>query len=364
MHFRLHQKFRHALRCRRDIARLCLMATALLARPRVGHGDDAAALFRYEGARACMGSTFAMVIYGPDEGHLPQIAAEALDEVDRIDRLMSDYKPSSPLSQINREAAQHRVVVVPELYDFLKQSVAYSTASAGAFDITVGPLMKAWGPFRPHEGHVPSTKQRRVALGKVGFAKLQFFDGDNSIGFARPAMAIDLGGIAKGYAVDRAVAVLRRHGISRALVTSGGSSAYALGRPPNLPAWELSVADPFSTKEKMAPARKFALADRALSVAGISQQSFKDRGATYGHILNPRTGWPVQGILSLVVTSATATEADALDTMFFVLGVDESRRYLSHHPGIEAIFSVGTSKTDLATITLPDRLTTRTEEAP
>ncbi len=326
--------------------------------------DDGADLFRHEAARVSMGSTFALVIYGPDEGRLPGIANRALDEVDRIDHLMSDYKPQSPLSLLNREGALRAVPLDAELYDFLKRSVAYSRDSRGAFDVTVGPLMKAWGPFRPHEGHVPTAAQRREALGRVGFDKIIFDDAARTVRFARPGMSLDLGGIAKGYAVDRAVAVLRRQGIARALVTSGGSSAYALGRPPGQQAWELKVADPFSSNTRGPSVRTFALVDRALSVAGISQQSFKAGGATYGHILDPRSGWPVQGIASLVVTSPNATEADALDTVLFVLGVRASRDYLAQHPGSEATFFVGANKTHLTTVTVPAALTTRTEENP
>src|SRR5262249_39477501 len=156
---------------------------------------------------------------------------EALDEVDRIDRLMSHYKFDSPLSRVNREAAQHPVAVDQELFDFLVEAMRYHHDSDGAFDITVGPLMKAWGFFRG-EGRVPSDEELAAARHVVGASHVKLDAASRTIRFDEPGVELDLGGIAKGYAVDRVVELLRHRRIPAALVSAGGSTIYALGTPP------------------------------------------------------------------------------------------------------------------------------------
>ena len=165
-------------------------------------------LIRYEDSRISMACTYSMVVYGEDEQKLRQIVNAAFDEVDRIDRLMSNYKPDSPLSQLNREAARHPVKTDPELFDFLAACVRYSRISNGAFDITVGPLMKAWGFFRG-EGKMPSAAELKKVRQKIGYRHLLLAAKDKTVSFDREGIELDLGGIAKGYAVDRVVALLK-----------------------------------------------------------------------------------------------------------------------------------------------------------
>src|SRR5690349_10631034 len=159
-----------------------------------------------------MACVYALEIYGRDAAALPRIADEALDEVDRIDRLMSHYKPDSPLSRVNREAALHPVAVDAELFDFIAEALRYSRESDGAFDITVGPLMKAWGFFLG-EGHMPTAAELDAARRHVGAAHVILNAADRTIAFDEAGVELDLGGIAKGYAVDRVVALLKRRGI-------------------------------------------------------------------------------------------------------------------------------------------------------
>ncbi|HET7696883.1 MAG TPA: FAD:protein FMN transferase [Vicinamibacterales bacterium] len=294
----------------------------------------AAPLQRHEATRVSMGCVYAIVTYGRDAAALARITEDAFDEVDRIDRLMSHYRPESPLSRVNREAAQHPVGVDPELFDFIAEALRYSRESDGAFDVTVGPLMKAWGFFRG-EGRMPSDGELAAARRGVGAAHVRLNPADHTIAFDRPGVELDLGGIAKGYAVDRAVALLKRRGVTAALVSAGGSTIYGLGAPPGRDAWDVEIQDPLDSRRI---ARTVTLRDRALSVAGRSEKSFESGGVTYSHIMDPRTGRPVQGMLSVAVLAPTGTAADALDNALFVLGRERSQPYLRALPPTEAIF--------------------------
>ena len=281
-----------------------------------------------------MACEYAIEAYGPDADALPRIVDEAFDEVDRIDRLMSHYKPDSPLSRINREAAQHPVAVDPELFDFLVEAMRYDHDSGGAFDITVGPLMKAWGFFRG-DGRVPSEHELAAARRLVGGAHVILDPASRTIAFDASGVELDLGGIAKGYAVDRVVGLLKRRHIAAALVSSGGSTIYALGAPPERDGWPITIQDPLDSRKT---AFTIQLKDRAVSVAGSSEKSFEAGGVTYSHIMDPHTGMPVQGVLSVVVLARTGTEGDALDDAFFVKGPEHSRAYLKTLPATEVYF--------------------------
>src|SRR5262249_20358047 len=159
---------------------------------------------RYEDNRVSMGCVYTIVVYGRNIAPLREAAAAALDEVDRIDRLMSNYKNDSELSRVNREAAERAIKVDPELFDFIAECLRYSRESDGAFDITVGPLMKAWGFFRG-EGRAPDEAELAEARNRVGYQHVILNQKDGTIFFDKTGVELDLGGIAKGYAVDRAV---------------------------------------------------------------------------------------------------------------------------------------------------------------
>jgi FAD:protein FMN transferase len=281
-----------------------------------------------------MACVYAIEVYGPDAEALPRVLEEAFDEVDRIDRLMSHYKAESPLSRLNREAARHPVTVEPELFDFISEAMRYNRVSDGAFDITVGPLMKAWGFFRG-EGRMPSPEELAAARRHVGAAHVSLSPAAKSIGFDDSGVELDLGGIAKGYAVDRVVRLLRERQVSAALISAGGSTIYGLGAPPNRDGWEVAIQDPLDPQKIAWTVR---LKDRALSVAGSSEKSFESDGVRYSHIMDPRTGQPVQGMLSVAVLTSTGTAGDALDDAFFVLGPRGSRRLLKQLPATEVFF--------------------------
>lgn len=298
-----------------------------------------------------MACTYSIVAYGSETANVPQAIAAALDEVDRLDRLMSHYKPASPLSRLNREAAQQAVKTDAELFDFLAECLRYSRLSDGAFDVTVGALMKAWGFFRG-EGRFPSASELAAARARTGYQHLLLNDSDHSVHFAQPGLELDLGGIAKGYAVDRAIAILKQRGIQTALVNAGGSTLYGLGAPPDSPTgWPVQIQDPLDARRV---ARTIQLKNRALSVSGSYEKFFELNGTRYAHIFDPRTGVPVANMLSVAVLTTTGTAGDALDNVFYVQGVAWSRAQLNQFPATEVFFFLPQTASRWTLIHLPE----------
>jgi len=290
-------------------------------------------LKRYEASHTSMGTEFTVVAYGQDVRLLAETVEEVFQEIDRIDKQMSNYKPESELSLINREAASRVVRVEPSLYALIQKSLQYSEDTGGAFDITVGPLMKAWGFFRG-EGRVPSPGELHGVLAHVGYQHVKLDPANRTIHFDVPGIELDLGGIAKGYAVDRAVSILRENGVTAALVSSGMSSIYALGAPPDEEGWKIILRDPF---DSTVPANVVYLRNFSMSTSGNYNKFFRLGGKTYSHIMDPHTGMPVENMLSTTVFVANATDSDALSKLY-VLGAEGSRRYLATHPSIQALF--------------------------
>ena len=314
-----------------------LLVVELLTLPLEAKELSGPKLHRFEDSRVSMACTYTVVVYGTDPKQLPLITTAALDEVDRIDGLMSNYKTESPLSQINREAGEHAVLVEPELFRFLERCVRYSQQSDGAFDVTVGPLMKAWGFFRG-EARIPWSFELWGVLRKVGYQQLRMDASQRTIQFARSGMELDLGGIAKGYAVDRVVELLKEQRIERAFVSAGGSTLYGLGAPPDSPGWEVKVQDPLAPHDPKKSATTLLLNNKCLSVSGNYEKFFKVRGVTYSHIMDPRTGRPVENMLSVAVVTQNGTDGDALDNAFYVQGVEKGKALLPLYPGIEVLF--------------------------
>jgi thiamine biosynthesis lipoprotein len=311
-----------------------LVVVSLAAAPYRTSATQTRPLSHHEASRISMACEYAIEAYGPDADALPRIVEAALDEVDRLDRLMSHYKSDSPLSRINREAALHPVAVDQELFDFIVEAMRYHDDSEGAFDITVGPLMKAWGFFRG-EGRLPLPNELDAARRLVGAAHVIVDPAARTIAFDAPGVELDLGGIAKGYAVDRVVELLKRRRIAAALVSSGGSTIYAFGAPPGHDAWPIAIQDPIDSGKT---AFTLHVRDRAVSVAGSSEKFFEAGGVKYSHIMDPRTGMPAQGVLSVVVLARTGTEGDALDDAFFVMGPERSQAYVNRLRDTEAFF--------------------------
>ena len=289
---------------------------------------------RYEASHRAMGTVFTVVAYGRDARTLAQVVNEAFEEIDRVDAQMSNYRPESELGGINRRAARQSVMVEPRLFQLIRDSLRYSEETGGAFDITVGPLMKAWGFFRG-QGRVPSRSELSQVLKRVGYRHVKLDPATRTLRFDAEGVELDLGGIAKGYAVDQVVETLRANGVTSALVSSGTSSLYALGAPPDERGWKVTLRDPYEA-EKIGDV--VYLKNYSLSASGNYEKFFKLGGRTYCHILDPRDGRPVENMLATAVLAPRTVQSDALSTAFFVLGPVRSRKYLSTHPNLAVLF--------------------------
>ena len=264
-----------------------------------------------------MGATFSIVIYGSDRASMSHAIDEAFEEVHRLDALLSNYLPASEWSRINRDAAKSPVVVSPELFGILSRCNEYSRTSEGTFDLTVGPLMRAWG-FAGGGHHVPSLDQIREALELVGYRHVQLNARKRTVRFDRPGVEIDPGGVGKGYAVDRMVEVLRARGIRNALVAASGSSIFGLGNPPDEPrGWPISIADPWDHRKNVA---EVFLKDSSLSTSGSYEKSFRSGGHRYSHIMDPRSGAPAENAVQVTVIAPRTIDSEVWAKPYFILG--------------------------------------------
>lgn len=273
-------------------------------------------LLRLEESLDSMGATYMVALYGYDRNQMEAAVEAAFDEVRRLDRMLSNYRPNSELGELNRYAAEHPVKVTPELFQVLRKCVEYSRESEGAFDISVGPLMKVWG-FYKGTGHLPKKEEVARALEKVGYRNILLDPEERTVRFARPGVELDPGGIGKGYAVDRMVDVLKENGITSALVNAGGSSIYGLGAPNHDQGWEVKIRDPRDATKTVAT---LYLKDQSMSTSGSYEKFFEADGKIYSHIMDPRSGYPARGMLSVSVTSPKTIDSEAWAKPYFILG--------------------------------------------
>jgi len=272
---------------------------------------------RLEKSADAMGSTYTVVLYGTGRVAMEAAADAALDEARRLDDLLSNYKPSSEWSGVNRHAAEGPVRISEELFQLLAACRDYSRESEGAFDISVGPLMKVWG-FYKGTGHLPHRAEVMAAREKTGYRHVHLDAAAHTVRFDRPGVELDPGGIGKGYAVDRMVAILRRMSVDTALVAASGSSIYGLGAPPDSPrGWPVDIKDPWDQRRKVA---EVFLKDMSMSTSGSYEKFFRAEGRVYAHIMDPRTGYPAQGSVAVSVVAPRTIDSEAWAKPYFVNG--------------------------------------------
>jgi thiamine biosynthesis lipoprotein len=287
---------------------------------------------RLESSVVAMGSAYSVVVYGEDRTHMEEAVDAAFEEVHRLDEMLSNYRPESELSEVNRAAAERPVAVTQELFDLLAACVKYSRESDGAFDITVGPLMKVWG-FYKGTGRLPHRAEVRAALDRVGYRHIVLDRPNRTVRFARSGAELDPGGIGKGYAVDRMIEVLKQYGIRTALVSASGSSIFGLGAPPGEKGWKVQIRDP---KDQSKSVAEVYLKDESMSTSGNYEKFFRAEGKIYSHIMDPRTGWPAQGVLTVSVVAPRTLDSEAWTKPFFVNGREWAAK---HKPaGLRAFF--------------------------
>jgi FAD:protein FMN transferase len=274
------------------------------------------------------------VVMNPGPPRQVMLASDALDMIHALETQMTVYRPNSELSQLNRRAASEAVSVEESLFHLLCQARDISEGTAGAFDPTSGPLITLWRKCRA-EGRIPTSEEIGRTRAIVGMHHVHFDAGERSIRFDRPGVELNLGAIGKGHAVDRAAGFLSQEGFDSWLFHGGYSSVLVRGSHAGRDAWPVGLRNPLIAHGRLGT---ILLSNQALSTSGSNVQYFRHEGERYGHILDPRSGWPPSHLLSVTVTAPTAAAADALSTAFFVAGVENSLRYCDNHPEIGAIF--------------------------
>lgn len=274
----------------------------------------------------------------------PDAAVSALELIDRLEAQMTIYRDTSEIAEINRLAAQSPVAVEPRLFEVLAHAVDLSQQTGGAFDITSGPLTKIWG-FHRRAGAVPPLQELAAALDRVGSQFVTLDAAARTIYFQRPGMEINLGAIGKGHGLDRVAEAMSAAGVSDFLCHGGQSSVLARGScglvtdgaDDHRGGWVVDLRNPLRPERSVVEIR---LSDRALGTSGAGTQFFRHQGRRYGHILDPRTGWPGEGVFSATVVASTAADADALSTALYLLGPERAVEWRQDHPEIGLLMFV------------------------
>jgi thiamine biosynthesis lipoprotein len=282
-------------------------------------------------AMACQFS----VITNPGEHEKIWVASEALDMVHELEQLMTVYRDDSEMSRINREARAQPTDADSRLFGLLQICKELAEETGGAFDATSGPLIALWRATR-EEGRIPTDDEIAGCLERVGMSHVELNADKETVRFDRADVELNLGGIGKGFALDRIAGQLVANGLGGFLLHGGRSSVLARGDHNSVGGWPVGIGNPLFTDRRLGT---LLLQNQALSTSGSNIQYFRHRGQRYGHILDPRTGWPVEGQLSVTVVAESAAVADALSTAFFVLGVEKAAACCHHLPGVGAILT-------------------------
>lgn len=293
------------------------------------------ALHRIERQTTAMDTYLSVTVYDENIGTAQgnAIIDSVFAEVGRIEQLMTDYADTSEVGRINLAAGKESVSVSQELVHLLRLANRYSVSSNGCFDVTVGPIVRAWD-FLGVEHEVPTRSRIRLLRRLVDYRNI---DLDSARVFLRQrGMRLDLGGIAKGYAVDRSVALLKRFGVRHAIVDLGGNlgvwweGTHALDST----AAEILIRHPRKEGKFFG---SFRVGTAGISTSGDYQRFFIKDGVRYHHIIDPATGYPAREVVSVTIIAGDATAADALSTMIFVMGREKGMEFIEHTPGVEGL---------------------------
>ena len=268
---------------------------------------------------------------GADRAQVNAAISAAFAEIRRIDALMSLHRADSELQRVNATAAAGPVAVSADLFRVLTAAMEIAAATDGGFDITVEPLTQLWG-FIWKEYRLPTPAELAAVLPRVDYRHLELTPATQTVRFKREGVRLDLGGIAKGYAVDCALEKLRALGITNAMVRAGGDLR-VLGHPPDADAWTVQLEDPAKTGRRVT----IQLRDAAISTSGNYENYFEIAGRRYSHIVDPRTGLPAEGLAACSVIAPTCLESDGLATGVFVLGPERSLARLGSRYGLRFV---------------------------
>jgi len=279
-----------------------------------------------------MGTYVNVTLVTSDSAASAADAAAAHAAIQLVDSLMSNWTTTSEVARINRVADSVTTHVQPLVADVIARSLRVWHGSDHTFDITIEPLVRAWG-FIGGPRRVPTDQEARAAWALVGAGDVAFDSAAGTIHFARRGMRIDLGGIAKGYAVDRAMDVLRARGVKAAIVDASGNMM-SLGTPPGSEHWRIGLRDP---RDRVPYFARLWLDGDAISTSANYEQFVTKDGKRYGHIMDPRTGQPASGLLAVTLVAPDATTSDAWDTPLYILGLEAAKAKLVARTDIAAV---------------------------
>jgi thiamine biosynthesis lipoprotein len=314
------------------LALACLLLRADAAEPK---------LARHAFEERHMGTLFRIVVYAKDAATARQASKEAFARVSALNAIMSDYQSTSELMQLCGKAGKGPVKASDELFFVLSRAQEVSRRSEGAFDVTVGPVVRLWRRARRTQ-RLPDAEKLKGARALVGYKEVVLDDRAQTVTLRKPGMQLDLGGIAKGYAADEALKVLARHGLTRALVAAGGDIAVH-DAPPGKPGWTIEISAVDEGKEGP---RRLELANAAVSTSGDAEQYVEIDGTRYSHIVDPRTGIGLVGRMSATVVAPNGITSDSLTKVVAVLGPKKGFEIIEQTKGVSGRY---VRKTDRGT---------------
>ena len=297
-------------------------------------------LTRYRYDEPLMGTRFRIVLYAPDKATADRAARAAYARGAALNDVMSDYKADSELMRLCARAGGDPVKVSDDLFVVLERAQEVARRSGGAFDVTVGPMVRLWRRAR-RTRQLPDAEELAQARALVGHDKVVLDPKARTVRLTRAGMRLDLGGIAKGYAADRMLATLRAHGVTRALVAAGGDVVVGR-RPPDADAWTVGLAPVENPDDP--PKRSLLLENAAVSTSGDAEQYVEIGGTRYSHIVDPRTGLGLVGRMSATVVAPDGLTADSLTKVVAVLGPEKGFPLVERTPGASATFVRKTDK--------------------
>jgi FAD:protein FMN transferase len=286
-----------------------------------------------------MGTVYEIAAYDESPDHASAVIDKAFAEVVHLDAMLSNYNPNSDLSRLNREAHFHAVKVPADLYSVIQESQKYSKLSGGKFDITVAPLVDMWKAALRGDRVVSQAEQEKLRA-CVGYEKIELIPPD-AVEFHSPCMKIDVGSVGKGYAVDRAVDVLRSNGIANALVDAGQSSIYGMGAPPGQSAWEVHLRDPSNRVDPTVMLRENSVSTSEQTAPSLLGNE------TAGHIIDPQSGKPLETKFALSIVAKTGTATDALSTTLLLVGPEKGRPLVQSMSDAAAIWVSADGETQI-----------------
>ena len=296
--------------------------------------DSAGKLSRFEFVETHMGCSFKILLYSTDATTARRVSRLAFDRIAALDATLSDYQPESELSRLALKAGGPAVAVSADLFDILERSKQFHARTEGVFDVTIAPVGRLWRRAR-RDHKLPDPQKLAEARALVGSDKLLLDSRKRTVQLTRPGMRLDVGGIAKGYASQAAIDVLRAHGITRALVGGAGDIVVA-DPPPDAAGWTIAIAG--LNPSEVGPETYVLLENAAISTSGDAERFTIIDGHRYSHIINPVTGMGVEDRASVTVVAPDGGTADALETSVYLLGPERGLKLIEAMPGTAALY--------------------------